>query len=255
MFDLSNKVAIITGGNGGIGLGIAKGMAQNGARIVIAGRNRGKTEKAIEQLDTLGIEALGLEVDVQSEKSIAEMIEKSLVACGHIDILVNNAGVNLTKFADQFTVNDWRQVIDINLIGTYLPCREVYRHMLSNGGGKIINIGSVTAIFGSKRSLPYAASKSGLIQLTRSLAVAWADDNIQANVILPGWVETEMTAELRESEDAEIKHIYHSITDRIPAGRWAKPDDIAGAAVFLASRASDYITGTVIAVDGGYSIA
>jgi len=127
--------------------------------------------------------------------------------------------------------------------------------MKSRRGGKIINIGSMTAIFGSKRSIPYGASKSGLVQLTKSLALAWGADNIQANALLPGWVETEMTSGLRESADTEINRIYRSINDRIPSGRWARPEDIAGAAVFLASAASDYITGAVLAVDGGYSIA
>jgi 2-deoxy-D-gluconate 3-dehydrogenase len=127
--------------------------------------------------------------------------------------------------------------------------------MKSGGGGKIINIGSMTVIFGSKRSIPYGASKSGLVQLTKSLALSWAPNQIQVNAILPGWVETEMTIGLRDSEDTEIKRIYGSINERIPAGRWARPEDIAGAAVFLASAASDYVTGAVLTVDGGYSIA
>ena len=254
-FELTEKVAVITGGNGGIGLAIAKGMAQHGAKVVVAARDGKKIKRATEQLKTFGAQALGLEMDIQDEKSIARMIKKSVAKYGRIDILVNNAGINVTRFANEFSANDWRQIIDTNLIGAYQVCKQVYPHMKSNGGGKIINISSVTAIFGSKRSIPYGASKSGLIQLTRSLAVAWADDNIQTNAILPGWVETEMTTGLRESEDSEVKQIYRSITDRIPAGRWANPDDIAGTAVFLASEASNYITGVALAVDGGYSIA
>ena len=254
-FDLSQKVAVISGGNGGIGLAIAKGMATHGARFVIAARDKEKTRKATDLLSASGHDALGLELDIQSEKSIAGVIEKSLAEYGHIDILVNNAGINITRLAEEFSADDWRKIIDTNLIGAYQLCQQVYPHMKSNGGGKIINISSMTAIFGSKRSIPYGASKSGLIALTRSLAVSWAGDNIQVNAILPGWVETEMTTGLRESGDAEIKHIWRSINDRIPAGRWAKPEDIAGAAVFLAGAASDYITGAALPVDGGYSVA
>jgi 2-deoxy-D-gluconate 3-dehydrogenase len=254
-FDLSGKVAVITGGNGGIGLGIARGMAAHGARIVIAARDREKTGKAADLLRASGHDALGLELDIQSEQSVAGMIEKSMAEYGHIDILVNNAGINITRLAEEFSADDWRRIIDTNLIGAYQLCQQIYPHMKSSGGGKIINISSMTAIFGSKRSIPYGASKSGLTALTRSLAVSWAADNIQVNVILPGWVETELTIGLRESEDPEIKHIWRSINDRIPAARWAKPDDIAGAAVFLASAAADYITGAALPVDGGYSIA
>lgn len=254
-FDLSAKVALITGGNGGIGLGIARGMAAHGARIVIAARDREKTKKAKDLLSASGFEALGLEMDIQSEQSIAATIENALAEYGHIDILVNNAGINITRLAEGFSAHDWRKIIDTNLIGAYQLCQQVYPHMKCNGGGKIINISSMTAIFGSKRSIPYGASKSGLTALTRSLAVSWAGDNIQVNAILPGWVETEMTAGLREGGDSEIEHIWRSINDRIPAARWAQPDDIAGAAVFLASAAADYITGAALPVDGGYSIA
>jgi len=255
LFDLSTKVAVITGGNGGIGLGIATAMAQHGARVVIAARNTEKTAQAVAHLKASGHEALGVELDVLRESSITGMVEQTLAKYGRIDILVNNAGVNVLKVADQFSADDWRQVIDTNLVGAYQASTAAYPHMVSGGGGKIINISSLTAIFGTKRSLPYGASKSGLVQLTKSLAVAWAGDNIQANAILPGWVETEMTAALRDNENQEIQQIYQSITDRIPARRWATPGDIAGAAVFLASAAADYVTGAVLAVDGGYSAA
>ena len=255
LFDLSTKVAVITGGNGGIGLGIATAMAQHGARVVIAARNTEKSAQAARQLRAAGLDAVEVELDVLSEQSIAVMVEQTLAKYGRIDILVNNAGVNVLKVADQFSAADWRQVIDTNLVGAYQASAAVYPHMVSGGGGKIINISSLTAIFGTRRSLPYGASKSGLVQLTKSLAVAWAADNIQAYAILPGWVETEMTAALRDNEDSEIQQIYQSITDRIPARRWATPGDIAGAAVFLASKAADYVTGAVLAVDGGYSAA
>ena len=255
MFDLKARVAVVTGGNGGIGLGIARGLAQHGAKVIIAARDAEKTGQAVDQLKRLGFDASGLEFDVQSEPSIAGMISKAIGVHGGIDILVNNAGINRVNFADRFTADDWRKIIDTNLTGAYLLCKEVYPHMSANRGGKIINIASMTATFGSKRSLPYGASKSGLVQLTKSLAIAWADENIQVNAISPGWVETEMTEGLRESEDPEIQEIHRGITERIPAGRWARPEDMAGAAVFLASAASNYVTGAVLTVDGGYSIA
>jgi 2-deoxy-D-gluconate 3-dehydrogenase len=253
LFDLNSKVAVITGGNGGIGLGIAKAMAQQGAQVVIAARDAEKTAQAITQLQALGLDAFGVHLDILSEESIAGLVEQSLARYRHIDILVNNAGINIAKRAEEFSADDWRQVMDTNLVGAYQACAAVYPHMKSAGGGKIINVSSLTAMFGTQRSLPYGASKSGLVQLTKSLALAWAGDNIQANAILPGWVETEMTSELRANADPEIKKIHNRITDRIPAGRWAKPEDIAGAAVFLASAAADYVTGAVLAVDGGYS--
>jgi len=255
LFDLNDKVAVITGGNGGIGRGIAEAMAQHGARVVIAARNAEKSAQVAQQLRASGLHALEVELDVLSEESIAGMVEKTIAEYGRIDILVNNAGVNVVKAADQVTAADWRQVIDTNLVGAYQASAAVYPHMVSGGGGKIINISSLTAMFGTRRSLPYGASKSGLVQLTKSLAVVWAGDNIQANAILPGWVETEMTSALRDVQDPEIQRIQQSITERIPAGRWAKPGDIAGAAVFLASAAADYVTGAVVAVDGGYSAA
>lgn len=254
LFDLGSRVAVVTGGNGGIGLAIARALGLAGARVAIAARDRNKSDRAVASLAGRGIEALAIDLDMQDEQSIARMIKAAHAAFGRIDMLVNNAGINRTALAHEFSVDDWRQVLETNLIGAYVACREAYPYMKAGGGGKIINIGSVTAGFGSKRSLPYGASKSALEQMTRSLALAWAGDNIQANIILPGWVETEMTTGLRDNHDPQIQRIRDTITGRIPAGRWARPDDIAGAAVFLASAASDYVTGSVLTVDGGYSV-
>ena len=255
LFDLSGRVALVTGGNGGIGLAIAQALGRAGANVVIAARDMGKTRDAVAALEALGVPALGLLLDMGDEKSVAEAIREARNVLGRLDILVNNAGINRTAMAAEFSVDDWREVLDTNLVGAYVACREAYAHMKAGGGGKIVNIGSVTADFGSKRSIPYGASKSALVQMTRSLALAWASDNIQVNLIQPGWVETEMTTGLRDNDDPQIRRIRESITSRIPAARWAQPDDIAGAAVFLASRASDYVTGAVLTVDGGYSVA
>jgi 2-deoxy-D-gluconate 3-dehydrogenase len=249
MFDLSGKVAIVTGGNGGIGLGIASGLAKAGASIVVAARNQEKTKNAVNQLHQLGVRALGAPADVQDEASVQAMIKATADEFGRIDILVNNAGTGIRKQPQEYILQDWNFIISTNLTGTFLPCREVYSHM-KNAGGKIINIGSMTSVFGHDLSMPYAATKGGVVQLTKSLAIAWARDNIQVNAILPGWIETDLTEPLRTQ--ARFRERYQLISVRIPQGRWGLPEDMAGTAVFLASSASDYVTGVSIPVDGGY---
>ena len=250
MFDLSGKVAIVTGGNGGIGLGIARGLALAGAEIVVAARNQQKTDEAVEHLNDLGVRALGVFTDVSDEASVAAMVKVTLDEFGGVDILVNNAGIGIRKAPQDYTLEEWNQVIDINLTGVFLCCRDVYPHMASAGGGKIINIGSMTSIFGSDWVASYSASKGGVVQLTKSLAVAWAKDNIQVNAILPGWIHTDMTSAIK-TNNAER---YDFIESRIPHGRWGEPDEMAGTAVFLSGSASGYVTGVSIPVDGGYSV-
>ena len=251
MFDLSGKIAVVTGGNGGIGLGIAEGLAGAGADIVVAARSREKTARAVEHLEGLGVKALGLTVDVQDEASVAAMVDSTVEQFGRLDVLVNNAGIGIRKAPEDYTLDEWEQVIGINLTGSFLPCRDVYHHMKSVGGGKIINIGSMTSIFGHDMVMPYAASKGGVVQLTKSLAIAWAKDNIQVNSILPGWINTDLTEPLRTQ--AQYRERFELISSRIPHGRWGEPADMAGTAVFLASSASDYVTGVSIPVDGGYT--
>ena len=249
LFDLTGKVAIVTGGNGGIGLGIARGLALSGADIVIAARNQEKTEAAVTGIRKLGVRSLGVEADVADEASVKAMARSAIDEFGHVDVLVNNAGIVERKAPQEHTLAEWNQVISVNLTGTFLCSREVYPHMAREGGGKIINNGSMFSIFGSDWVSAYSASKGGVVQITRSLAVAWAKDNIQVNAILPGWVRTDLTAAIR----TQHRDRYSFITSRIPVGRWADPDEMAGAAVFLASRASNYVTGVAIPVDGGYS--
>ena len=250
MFDLSGKTAVVTGGNGGIGLGIAKGLAQAGANVAVAARNRQKTDDAVRQIEALGVKAIGITTNVQREREVSDMVGAALDAFGGIDILVNNAGIGIRKAPQDYTLDDWNLIMDINLTGTFLPCREAYPHMSKAGGGKIINIGSMTSIFGHDLVMPYSASKGGVVQLTKSLATAWAKDNIQVNSILPGWIETDLTEPLRTEEG--FRERYELISARIPHGHWGIPDDMAGTAVFLASAASDYVTGVAIPVDGGY---
>ena len=249
MFDLSGKVAIVTGGNGGIGLGIAKGLASSGASIVVAARNQAKTEQAVSVLRGLGARATGVSTQVSDETSVASMVEATLKEFGRVDILVNNAGTTVRKAPQDYTLDEWKQVVDVNLTGSYLCAREVYAHMVEAGGGKIINIGSMTSIFGSDWVAAYSASKGGVVQLTKSLAIAWAKNNIQVNSVLPGWIHTDLTAAIKTGAPDR----YDFITSRIPRGRWGEPDEFAGIAVFLASSASDYVTGASIPVDGGYS--
>ena len=249
MFDLSGRVAVVTGGNGGIGLGMAKGLARAGARVVVAARNRDKSDAAVRQLMALGSDALALAVDVTDARSVAAMAAEAVQRCGRIDILVNNAGINIRKPAHEMALAEWQQVIDTNLTSAFVCAQAVYPHLQRAGGGKIINIGSMLSIFGASFAPAYGASKGGIVQLTKSLAVAWAPDRIQVNAVLPGWIDTDLTRQARQ----QLPGLHERVLARSPAGRWGRIDDFEGIAVFLASDASAFVTGTAIAVDGGYS--
>jgi len=250
VFDLKGKVAIVTGGNGGIGLGMAKGLARAGAQVVVAARNEEKSTEAVSELKALGSDAFAVKVDVKDEASVDAMVMDAAKRCGRLDILVNNAGINIRKPAHELTLDDWREVLDTNLTSAFLCSRSAYLHLKQAGGGKIINIGSMLSIFGASFAPAYGASKGGIVQLTRSLATAWAADKIQVNAVLPGWVDTDLTRQARKL----ISGMHERVLARTPAGRWGDMDDFAGIAVFLASAASDFVTGTAIPVDGGYSV-
>jgi 2-deoxy-D-gluconate 3-dehydrogenase len=251
LFDLRGKVAIVTGGNGGLGRGMAQGLAAAGADIVIAARNASKTaETAAAFREQYGIQVLEVQVDVCHESDIQAMVAETLKSFGKIDILINNAGTNIRKQPDELATVEWQSVIETNLSSTFLCSQAVYEPMKRGGGGKIINNGSMFSIFGGSHVLAYAASKGGVVQLTKSLAVAWAKDNIQVNVILPGWLYTDLTRGAIE----QLPELHDRVLQRTPQGRWGDPADLAGAAVFLASKASDFVTGVSLAVDGGYSI-
>jgi 2-dehydro-3-deoxy-D-gluconate 5-dehydrogenase len=249
MFDLQNKVAVITGGNGGIGFGMAQGLATAGAHIVIAARNAAKSAAAVELLQTSGARAVAIQVDVTDEKSVDRLFEQALTRCGSVDILINNAGINIRKPVQSLALEEWQQVVATNLDSAFLCCRAAYPHLKSAGGGKIINIGSMLSIFGAGFAPAYGASKGGIVQLTKSLASAWAADNIQVNAVLPGWVNTDLTRKAR----VEVEGLHDRVLERTPARRWGEAADFAGIAVFLASAASNFITGVEIPVDGGYS--
>lgn len=252
LFDLTGKVAIVTGGNGGIGLGMAQGLAQAGARIAVVGRNAEKSARAAEQLaDEAKVETLVVTADLAQADQVERVAAEVLDRFGRIDILFNNAGINIRKPPHELSLEDWHTVLDVNLTSAFLLSKAVYPAMKRAGGGKIINIGSMTSIFGSSFAPAYATSKGGIVQLTKSMALAWAPDHIQVNAILPGWFDTELTEKARQ----EIPGLHERVLARIAHGRWAKPADMAGTAVWLASPASDYVTGIVVPVDGGYTSA
>ena len=251
LFDLAGKVAIVTGGNGGIGLGIARGLVECGAAVIVAGRDAAKTEAAVGELNELRAgAAAGCAVDVTDEEQVRRMVAQAIDAHGGLHILVNNAGIGIRKRPEEYTVAEFEQVVDTNLTAVFVCSRAAYEPMKQAGGGKIVNIGSMTSIFGHPFSMPYAASKGGVVQMTKSCAIAWAEDNIQVNAILPGWIETNLTAGARR----HMPDLERRILARTPAGRWGVPYDLAGTACFLASPASDFVTGVAIPVDGGYAV-
>jgi 2-deoxy-D-gluconate 3-dehydrogenase len=250
IFDLKKRVAFITGGNGGIGLGMAKGLAAAGATVVIAGRNKTKAQAALTELKALGNPAEFVELDVLKETSCRQAVQQAADWFGRLDILVNNAGTSVRKQPQDLTAEDWHLVMNTNLTSAFFCSQAAYPQMLKAGGGKIINIGSMMSNFASSYATPYAASKGAIVQLARSMAVAWAKDNIQVNTILPGWIDTELTRKARE----QVPGLHEKVLARTPVQRWGKPGDFAGIAVFLAAPASDFITGAAIAVDGGYSV-
>ena len=246
-FDLTGKVALVTGGNGGIGLGMAKGLAEAGALVMVAGRDAEKNRRAV---DVLGNRADSIAVDMAQEGGPAAAVAAAVQKFGRLDIVVNNAGTNIRKPPQDYSLEEWHKVLNINLTSTFTCCQAAYPH-LRQRGGKIINIGSMMSIFGASFAAPYGASKGGVVQLTKSLAAAWANENIQVNAVLPGWIDTDLTKGARE----QVKGLHEKVLARTPAGRWGVPDDMAGIAVFLTSPASDFITGTAIPVDGGYAAA
>jgi len=248
-FDLTGRVAIVTGGNGGIGLGMAKGLAAAGAAIVVAGRNETKNAAALAELSKLGPGAEAIRTDVTKPEECARLVEGALQRFGRIDILVNNAGTNIRKQPQAYSPEEWHLVLDTNLTSAFLLCRAAHA-ALKVRGGKVINIGSMMSIFGASFAAAYAASKGGIVQYTKALATAWAPDKIQVNAVLPGWIDTDLTRQGRK----EIAGLNERVLARTPAGRWGIPEDMAGIAVFLAAPASDFVTGAAIAVDGGYAI-
>lgn len=250
MFDLSGRVVLVTRGNGGIGLGMAEGLASAGAAVMIAGRDRAKSEAVVAALRERGATAEAVTVDVEEETSCRAMVTATIGAFGRLDILINNAGINIGRRPEEMSLAEWNNVLATNLTGAFIAAQAAYPNMKLKGGGKIINIGSMFSLFGGPSVPAYSASKGGIVQLTKSLATAWAADNIQVNAVLPGWIDTNLTQRARERRP----DLHDNVVCRMPAGRWGTSRDLFGIAVFLASTASDFVTGATIPVDGGFAI-
>jgi len=248
LFDLSGKVAVVTGASRGLGQYFGRALARAGADLVITSRRLEALREFQQEIEALGRRALPLALEVRDYESIQQMVEAAYAHYGKIDILVNNAGCNVRKPALDITWDEWNTVLDTNLRGTFFVAQAVAKRMVPRKHGRIINIGSVTAVFGYAGLAPYCASRGGVKQLTMSLADDWGSHGITVNCLAPGWFKTEQTAVLYENE-AWLDYI----TDRIPLKRPGQPSDLDGAIVFLASDASEYMTGQTLLVDGGIS--
>ena len=250
MFDLTGRVALVTGGNGGIGLGFARGLARSGAAVMLAGRDATKSAAALEELRALGARAEAVSADVTDSDSIKAMVAQTVETFGRLDILVNTAGTNIRSRPEETTLADWHTVLNTNLTSSMFAAQAAYPHLKAHGVGRIINNGSMLSIFGMPLHAAYSSSKGAIVQLTKTLATAWAKDGITVNCVLPGWIDTALTRGAR----LDMPALDQNVRTRAPAGRWGTPADFEGIAAFYASDAASFITGTSIAVDGGYSI-
>lgn len=249
LFQLTGKVALVTGASRGLGRAMARGLAKAGADLVLCARSQGDLARAAQEITGMGRKALAVRVDVLSQHSVEEMLGRALDAMGRIDILVNNAGVNVRKPVVELAEDEWDTVLDTNLKGYFLVGRAVGRQMISQGGGKVINVASILGAVGLPNQVAYASSKGGVIQMTKVMALEWAPYHINVNAIAPTYFETPLVAALRNDPER-----YRFIVERTPMGRWGQPEELEGIVIFLASRASDFITGQTIFVDGGWTI-
>jgi 2-deoxy-D-gluconate 3-dehydrogenase len=248
LFDLGGRVAIVTGGGSGIGLAIAHGLAAAGASVVIAARDAARGQTAVAELEAAGAQASFLPLDLADPDSCRALIPAAVASAGRVDILVNNAGTIMARAPQDIALEEWRMTLDVNLTGAFLLCQAAYAEFCRLGAGKIINVGSMATLFGSASGAAYCASKGGIGQLTKALAVAWGADNVQVNAILPGYINTDLTAQARLQRPGFDERVIAGT----PARRFGEPGDLQGAAIFLASAASDFVTGALLPVDGGY---
>jgi 2-deoxy-D-gluconate 3-dehydrogenase len=246
-FGLRGKVALVTGSSQGLGKAMARALAQAGADVIVNGRDPAKLAPVIAELSALGVKATAIAADLGQRADVQRLIDQAIAWQGHLDILVNNAGIIRRTPAADHTDADWDAVIDVNLNGVFTACRAAGQHMIARGSGKIINIASLLTFFGGITVPGYAASKGAVGQLTKALSNEWASKGINVNAIAPGYMRTDNTAAL-QADAVRSKEIL----SRIPAARWGEPADLEGAIVFLASAASDYLSGHVMAVDGGW---
>ena len=248
MNDLKNKVAIVTGSTKGIGRGIVESLAKAGADVVIVSRNQEDCNQVAETIKAFGHDALPVATDVTNIKAIEELVKKVAKYYGKIDILVNNAGSAITKKAEDITEADWDRVLNVDLKATFFCAQAVGRLMITQKQGKIINLASILGLVGDRQVLPYCVAKGGVIQMTKALALEWAKHNIQVNALCPGYVITPMN-----EVDLKNEKIHNHIIKKIPMRRFGEISDMVGAAVFLASSASDYMTGQTMVLDGGWT--
>lgn len=249
LFDLSGKVAVITGASKGIGKDIAGLLAESGADTVLIARNKQELETTADEIATHGRKVLPISYDLTDVQGIPAMVERIMAECGQIDILVNNAGINIPKPALEVTEQDWDTVMDLNLKSAFFLSQAVGRHMINQRRGKIINMSSQMALVGYYKRSAYSSSKGGLTQLTKALAIEWASYQINVNAVAPTFIETPMTRPM--FEDQQFKQ---EVLSRIPLGRLAKTEDLFGAILYLASSASDMVTGQTLVVDGGWTV-
>lgn len=247
MFGLRGKVALVTGSSQGLGQAMALALARAGADVIVNGRDAAKLGPVVRQASTFGIKAHAISADLGHRSDVKHLIEKAIAWQGHLDVLVNNAGIIRRHPAAEHSDADWDDVLNVNLHGVFVACRTAGKHMLEQGSGKIINIASLLTFFGGFTVPGYAASKGAVGQLTKALSNEWASKGVQVNAIAPGYMATDNTAALRADAGRNKE-----ILSRIPAGRWGEPSDLEGAVVFLASSASDYLSGHILAVDGGW---
>ena len=246
-FSLEGKFGIVTGGSRGLGKGMAMALAQAGANLIVVSRTKSVLETTAEEIREFGHQVIPVVADVSKKKDIQNIADKAVKEFGKVSFLFNNAGIIRRCSSEDYSEKDWDDVIKVNLKAVFLLSQIVGRIMIKQGGGKIINTSSLLAVGGGKTIPAYAASKGGVNQLTKTLANDWAKYNIKVNAIGPGYFITDNTGPLRKNKER-----YQEITNRIPLGRWGNPEDLGGVAVFLASEASDYITGQTIFVDGGW---
>jgi len=248
IFDLAGKLAIITGGSRGLGKAIALGFAKFGSNVVIADILEEEAKGTVKEIEKLGRKSLFVKTDVSSQKDVDNLVKKTLEKFGKIDILVNNAGIYRATPMESAGEEEWERIMDVNLKGQFLCAKAVGEVMIKQKSGKIVNIASIAGEFAFGQSVAYNSSKAGIILLTKTLAIDWAKHNIQVNAIAPGVFETPMTSGLLKDEGFK-----GTIKSRVPLGRSGEPNELVGTAVFLASDASSYVTGSVITVDGGWT--
>jgi len=253
-FDLTGKVALVTGGNGGIGLGLAEGLAQAGAAVVIWGTNEQKNRDAEAKLLGHGVKVLAQQVDVSHEQEVVAAMAEAIAAMGRIDFVAANAGIGGGAAFAEMSVEIWRRVLAVNLDGVFFTLREACKHMAERAkagdpGGSLVVTSSVSAVHGAPRNEAYASTKGAVIAMMKGLAVEYGRAGVRANVILPGWIRSDMTAAAQNWEKFNEK-----VIGRVPVGRWGEPEDFAGIAVYLASDASKYHTGDLFVIDGGYTV-